>query len=551
MAGGLLNLVSVGEANVILNGNPKKTFFKTSYKTYTNFGLQKFRLDFDGQRYLRLNEASRYRFIIPRYADLLMDTYLVINLPTIWSPIYPPQDCSSCWQPYEFKWIENLGTQMIDEIEFSVGGQVLQKVSGQYLYNLVERDWSGTKKTLYYRMTGNVAELNDPANAYGRNGQYPNAYYTTSVTGPEPSIRARQLYIPINVWFGLTTQQAFPLVSMQYNQLQIDVTLRPIGDLCVIKDIEAGDGNYIRPNFNNPLHGFYRFLQPPPSANLYPDEYVDRRTNWNADVHLMATYGFLEHEEVRLFAAQPQKYLIKEVYEYTFNNTVGSGKVEIDSLAVVSNWMWYFQRSDVKLRNEHSNYTNWAYKNDQPSPIAIANASLPAIDLSCGGGPVTPNYNPCIDGSSNLYITGDYFEGNQRYIMDSWAILMDGKYREDTLPSGVYNYVEKYLRTGGVAPDGLYCYNFCLNTSPFDLQPSGGMNMSKFRTIEFEYKTYYPPMDASAQFYTICDPSSGLPIAVNKPSWRVFDYTYDLRIMEERYNVIEFRSGNAGLMYAR
>ena len=32
MAGGLLNLVATGEANCILNGNPQKTFFKSSYK---------------------------------------------------------------------------------------------------------------------------------------------------------------------------------------------------------------------------------------------------------------------------------------------------------------------------------------------------------------------------------------------------------------------------------------------------------------------------------------------------------------------------------------
>ena len=29
MPGGLLNLIAVGQANLILNGNPKKTFWKT------------------------------------------------------------------------------------------------------------------------------------------------------------------------------------------------------------------------------------------------------------------------------------------------------------------------------------------------------------------------------------------------------------------------------------------------------------------------------------------------------------------------------------------
>ena len=90
MPGGLLNLVAYGNQNVILNGNPSKTFFKTTYAKYTNFGLQKFRIDFSGQRTLRLTESSVFDFTVPRYGDLLMDTYLVVNLPNIWSPVYPP-----------------------------------------------------------------------------------------------------------------------------------------------------------------------------------------------------------------------------------------------------------------------------------------------------------------------------------------------------------------------------------------------------------------------------------------------------------------------------
>ena len=40
MPGGLLNIVSVGNNNIFLTGNPSKTFFKTTYAKYSNFGLQ-------------------------------------------------------------------------------------------------------------------------------------------------------------------------------------------------------------------------------------------------------------------------------------------------------------------------------------------------------------------------------------------------------------------------------------------------------------------------------------------------------------------------------
>ena len=41
MAGGLMNLVSEGQQNIILNGNPSKSFWKGVYQKYTNFGLLK------------------------------------------------------------------------------------------------------------------------------------------------------------------------------------------------------------------------------------------------------------------------------------------------------------------------------------------------------------------------------------------------------------------------------------------------------------------------------------------------------------------------------
>ena len=553
MPGGLLNIVSYGNQNVILNGNPSKTFFTSTYAKYTNFGMQKFRIDFNGQRKLYLNEESKFTFKIPRYADLLMDTYVVVNLPTIWSPIYPPQDCSGEWRPYEFKWVKDLGAQMIKEITITVGRQILQKFSGQYLHNLVERDFSQVKKDLFNKMTGNVTELHDPANAGARVNQYPNAYHTSAKQGPEPSIHGRKLYIPLNTWFTNTSKTAFPLASLQYNELHIEVVMRPIRELFVIRDVTDSRLPYVRANFNVAEHQFYRFLQPPPDISL---NYSDLRTNWDADIHMLSTYCFLSEDEVKVFALKEQKYLIKEVHEYSFKNITGSNRVELDSRGMVSNWMWFFQRSDVDLRNGWSNYTNWPY-DYLPYEIQQADVCGNYVLPPCYPGGIGPGLNPwdpqtnTAGTQSDLYITGNYQVNNQKNIMMDCGILLDGKYRENTLNADVYDYIEKYARTNGNGKDGLYCYNFCLNTNPSDTQPNGAMNMSKFNKIELEINTFVPPLDPSAQTFTICDPDTGEIIGVNKPTWRIYDYNYDLTVLEERYNVVVFTAGNAGLMYAR
>ena len=567
MPGGLLNLIALGNQNIILNGNPKKTFFKFVYSKYTNFGLQKFRLDFVGLRTLNINEDTQLTFKIPRYGDLLMDTYLSVTLPHIWSPIYPPQDITDVWVPYEFKWIKDLGTRMIKEITVSAGGSILQRISGNYLTSMIERDFSETKKKLHDNMTGNTAYFNDPANYLNRKNVYPNAYYDTSSGGAEPSIRGKTLYIPINVWFTMTSKQAFPLIAMQYNELVINITLRPLTELYIIRDVKDKENNYpyIQPNPNQDYQQFHNFIQTPPNVELI---YQDKRKNFNSDIHLISTYGFLSKDENRVFAKQSHEYLIKEVYENVYHNVVGSQKVNTDSLGLVNSWMWYFQRSDVNMRNEWSNYTNWPYDYIPqdifiPAPRSL-NADLtnfpdqgfPSITNpnTTTGGNITVYKNP--NGNvNNLFITGKYFVENQKNIMSTFGVVLDGKYRENVFEGGVFEYVEKYIRTAGNGKEGLYCYNFCLNTSPYDLQPSGAMNLSKFSKVELEFTTYTPPLDENAVTYQICIPPNGvdpaIPIGVNKPSWRIFDYTYDMYLFEERYNIVKFVSGNCSLMYTR
>jgi hypothetical protein len=554
MPGGLLNLVSEGQQNIILNGNPSKTFFKCSYSKYTNFGMQKFRVDFEGSKTLQLNESSQFVFKIPRYADLLMDCYLSINLPDIWSPIFPPQNIdpsyNSVWVPYEFKWIDYLGAEMIEKISITCGNQTLQEFSGTYLLAAVLRDFTGLKKDLFNEMIGNTSDLNDPGNAYSRVNSYPNAYYNTSSSGSNPSIRGKTLYIPLNAWFNLNTQMAFPLVALQYNELQITITMRPINQLFVIRDVLDSDNMYpyLAPNFNLWYMQFYRFLQPPPDTALTVSSYVNTKVSWNTDIHLNCTYCFLSNDESRLFAMNEQKYLFKQVRETVFYNVTGPNKVQLDSIGLISNWMFYFQRSDANLRNQWTNFTNWPY-NYLPSNIIPAPTSGTFTNPYPLPSTIGPGVNP--NGYlTGLMITQDLNTQNKKNILVSLGILLDGQYRENIQPSGVYNYIEKYTRTNGNAPSGIYCYNFCLNTNPLVLQPSGALNSNRFNLIEYEFNTILPTLDPNAQTLTICDPTTGNIIGINKPTWRIYDYNFNLVVFEERINVVTFVSGNAGLMYA-
>ena len=571
MPGGLMNLIAEGNQNIILTGNPTKSFFKCTYAKYTNFGLQKFRIDYDGQRTLNMSATSNFKFKMPRTGgDLIMDTYLVVKLPTIWSPIIPPDkerpddNTINKWRPYEFKWIKHLGSQMIERVRFTIGGQVIQEFTGQYLHNMIERDYDANKKELYYKMIGHVPELNDPANAHDRVNVYPNAYKMDGSSGPEPSIRSRSLYIPLNIWFTLASKMAFPIAALQYNEFHIEVDLRPVNELYVIRHIPDNDDKgsyYHQSNLNEAKEQFHRFLHPPPTAGLLDEDFTDTRTNWDTDIHLISTYAFLSEDEQRVFQLNEQNYLIKQVYTHIYKNVTSTNIIDIETRGMVSSWMWFLQRSDIAERNQWSNYTNWPYDFLPYNVETANNTNVDKLDYAGDWITVseylTPEYDFDSDNNNNIQqypssimISGKYYPENQKDIMETWGLLLDGKYRENTMDAGIFNYVEKYTRTNGNGPDGLYCYNFCLNNNVADFQPSGAINMSKFNKIQFELGIMTPPLDPSSQVDIVCN-AEGNMIGIDKTRDSIFDYTYDLTVMEERYNVLTFSSGNAALSYAR
>jgi len=552
MPGGLLNLVAVGDQNVIINGNPTKTFFTSTYKTHTNFGLQKFRLDYDGQKVLRLNEESKFSFKIKRYADLLMETYLSITLPDIYSPIYPPKDESGEWAPYEFKWIKNLGTQIIKEISVTVGGTTLATIPGEFILANYSKDGLG-KTGLYNTMTGNSRNLYDP----GKGGRsYPNAVYTTHPDGAEPSIRSEQLLIPLNLWWTISYKQAFPLVCLQYNEMYIHVTLRPIKEWFIIRDVTDLNNNfpYVAPNFNIAEHQFHRFIQTPPNIEL---DYVDTNTSWNHDTHILATYCFLSDDEAKNYALNEQKYLIREVFQHTFNNISTSNRLWLQNCkGMVTDFTFVFQRNDVHLRNEWSNFTNWPYESKPYRPKSIRQ---PAAGYEGGitvgtdetkrellGPGENPDFTP-----TGLYQTGDYKNLNEPEILKSLGILFDGHQREEIRSSNIYKYIESYKRFSSQPMEGVYGYSFALSTSASNLQPSGAINLSMFSKVEIEFTTHTPEPDTNAEYLVVCNPNTGEPIGVNKPAWSLYEYNYDLRVYEQRYNILIFSSGNCSLMFSR
>lgn len=609
MTGALLNLVSYGNINIIVNGNPNKNLFFKKWFKYTNFGQEKIRLNPLGTNFF-LNERSitKLRFRIDRsYGDLLKELYFIITLPNIWSPVnfpnwVPDNNSKINCQPYEFKWIENLGCQLINLVTLSYGNNIIQQFSGTYLQNKAKRDFSAAKLKLFNEMVGNTKELNDPANFGDNNGNYPSSIKITG-EATMPSILGRQLCIPLHFWFMSAISEALPLCSINYNEIFIDLEIRPIRELFVVRDQisymnerwEISNGllspkpNYIEDYYNSnyistmnsvsPYYQMYLFLTQINHEYLFNwgDGSIlnnsNQASNWNPDPHLIGTYIVLEEKERKVFQKNKQSYVFKIINEINFlsNNFANKRIIKLKANGLLANWMWFLRRDDINLRNEWSNYTNWSYKNMQPylpyglnsfsrntflTELCKPNCSIDIKNSGNMGNFITTsgiNLFQQINFSNNSKYSRPYFlleplisgvarSANVKKILKNWSVNFDGHIRENTLNSEILEYSEFLNSSNGSGEEGLYFYNFGLKSNNSNIQPNGMLNSSKFNYIYFTIETISPPIQENSNQYPVCSLNDEL-LAINKSDWRVFQFGYDYYLMEESYNILEIENG--------
>ena len=118
MAGGLLQLVSAGTQNMLLNGNPSVSFFKKVYKTYTNFAMESMRVNFN-QSSMSVRESVTLVAKIKRNADMIQDVYFCMSIPEI-KKISEEKFC----------FVKHFGETVIKSYEVIVGGASIDKQYG-------------------------------------------------------------------------------------------------------------------------------------------------------------------------------------------------------------------------------------------------------------------------------------------------------------------------------------------------------------------------------------------------------------------------------------
>lgn len=474
MPGGLMQLVGVGAQNELVNGNPSMTHFRSVYRRHTNFAMEQIRMPFTATNLEFSTTGTRtISCRIDRYAQLLHDSYLVLTLPDIWSPLKylntavapTGYDARTNSIGYEFQWIPNIGYNLIDHVNLVMNGQVIQSLRGEWLkmYSYMTHD--ANKRKTVDQMVGNVPQIYDPAHAYDRNGQYPHAITPTALPTaapqtrtPEPSIRSRQLVIPLHFWFCENPGLALPLVSLQNSEVYIEVTLRQLSDLYTVVDTDSTSltfGKRVRP-VNYPLG---LFLSPPLSTGIASNPTI---TTWFSDPYIEGNFIYLTEMEMNQLARADQTFLVKTVkYVNKEGQFGGNTDLEIPMFNLVTRIVFSSQRSDRILLNDWDNYTNWTTVNRAPWSA------------------ISTDVDTALYSSGQQQVTSVY----PRDSMTDGVILFDGKERIQPKPLPFFSLLQMYRHTTGetTALPGVYMYSFALDNTSY--QPSGAANGSMFNKI--------------------------------------------------------------------
>jgi hypothetical protein len=302
-------------------------------------------------------------------------------------------------------WINKIGIYLFNSIDLYIGSNPINQLTPDYINIFGELKYQNTG--LYNNIIG--ANLDTPT-------QYKDEQY---------------LYLPVPMWFTQNYGLAFPLISLQYNDMELRIKTKKIEN-CLTGDVDELYEDIIN-NYNN------IFLS-------------------QLEITAIFEYIYLDNMERKKFAQSSHEYLITQVqYNYfnKFNN--GSNNINFDI-------NFYHCAKDMF----------WFVKGGEDKRVYITNSSI------------------ILNGTDLI---------NQEY-----------KY---------FNYLHPYTHYKSTPSLGINVYSFSLN--PLETQPSGSCNFSRI-------------------------PKTSLNVVLNKDI-SIENDSLDLTVIVVNYNILRIIGGISGLAY--
>jgi hypothetical protein len=423
--GGLIQLVAQGPQDTYLTANPQVTYFRDIYRKHTNFALESIEQSFNGL----VDFGKRVQCVIARDGDLVSRLYLQATLPSINVGEILGQTGVTDANASTFQWVDHIGHALINYVELEIGGQIIDKQYGEWMYIWNELTLTSSKRGALDVMVGSDIRLcsnslNATSNLCNTTSQY-DALITPGLNACSPSYRGANnplrftklvsclpevtLYVPLEFWFCRHQGLALPLIALQYHEVKINLQMTNLNLLCNI-------------------------VSPTGKAGLIFDHVS---TTGLIEASFWADYIFLDTEERRRFAKGKHEYLIEQL-QFTGAESV-TGTV-----------------NNIKLSFNHPvKELVWVTQLDK------------WIDCHYGSsGGMNQPFNFTDDTSENPTVTA--------------RLQLNGQDRFDARYGTYFNFVQPYQHHTNTPAVGINVYSFALK--PEEQQPSGTCNFSRITT---------------------------------------------------------------------
>jgi hypothetical protein len=424
--GGLIQLVAQGPQDTYLTANPQVTYFRDIYRKHTNFALESIEQSFNGLA----DFGKRVQCVIARDGDLLSRLYLQATLPSVNVGDILGRRGVSEVNASTFQWVDHIGHALIHYVELEIGGQIIDKQYGEWMYIWNELTLTASKRGALDVMVGSDIRLcsnslNATSNLCTTNMSTYDALITPGLNACSPSFRGANnplrftkfvsclpeitLYIPLEFWFCRHQGLALPLLALQYHEVKINVQLTNLNLLCNIVS-PTGDADKIFTSIS--------------TAGL-------------VEASFWGDYIFLDTEERRRFAQGKHEYLIEQL-QFTGAESV-TGTV-----------------NNIKLSFNHPvKELIWVTQLDK------------WIDCKYGSmGAMNQPFNYTDDTSENPTVSA--------------RLQLNGQDRFDARYGTYFNFVQPFQHHTNTPAVGINVYSFALK--PEEQQPSGTCNFSRITT---------------------------------------------------------------------
>lgn len=203
-----------------------------------------------------------------------------------------------------FAWVSKIGHAIVEYVDFLIGGHKIDRHTGDWLNIWYQLSKINQHITNYDYMIGNVPEL------------------TTFDNNIKPEYA---LYIPINFYYCKHNGLAFPIISLQHQDVQMNLRLKKLQECAYVSQ----------------------------DTTLFGKVHLK-------DLSIIVDYVYLDMDERRRFAQATHEYLIEQLQINDFNikgnDTI---RAELSLFHPCKELIWVFQYNDFITNTSENSICRW------------------------------------------------------------------------------------------------------------------------------------------------------------------------------------------------